>query len=126
MAFATRRLLKRRDIYDLWWIGAQTAAPLDVEKLSEQFLHNVPAYNTVGGRPPAEVFRGFLARNIDEVISACERDLKRWLPVSGWESLQPGGPKRMVDYVRHTLTVMANCLENGEVPEDHQTLKRQP
>ncbi len=125
-AFATRPRLKWRDIYDLWWIGTQTAAPLDVEKLAEQFLHNVSAYTTVGGRPPAEVFRDFLARDIDEVISACERDLKRWLPVSVWDSLRPDGPKRMVDYVRHALGVMANYLENEEVPEDRRTLKRQP
>ena len=48
-AFATRPYLKWRDIYDLWWIGTQTDARLDLSSITRQFLHNVSAYQTIDG-----------------------------------------------------------------------------
>jgi len=59
-ALATRPYLKWRDLYDLWWIGTQTEARLDLSWVTRQFLHNVSAYRTIDGLSPAQALRKFL------------------------------------------------------------------
>ena len=60
VAFATRPYVKWRDLYDLWWIGTQTAAKLEMRSLCKQFLHNLGAYSTLQGLPPAQALALFL------------------------------------------------------------------
>ncbi|MBS3962704.1 MAG: nucleotidyl transferase AbiEii/AbiGii toxin family protein, partial [Sandarakinorhabdus sp.] len=54
VAFSTRPTLKWRDLYDLWWIGTQNRVQLDSAAVTRQYLHNLQAYQTVGGLPAPE------------------------------------------------------------------------
>ena len=69
-AFATRPYLKWRDIYDLWWIGTQTDAELEVSSIAGQFLHNVSAYQTIVNLSPAQALRRFLQNDPAELLRA--------------------------------------------------------
>ena len=112
-AFATRPYLKWRDIYDLWWIGTQTDARLDLPSVARQFLHNVSAYRTVDDLPPAQALRRFLENDPAELIQKADPDLRRWLPRDLWEKMHPAITEEMVRYTRHALQVIADAIEHG-------------
>jgi hypothetical protein len=115
-AFATRPYLKWRDIYDLWWIGTQTDARLELPAVTVQFLHNVQAYDTIGNLPPAQALRRFLtSHDPDAVIRQADPDLKRWLPEGLWARLQPRITTEMVRYVWYALARVADALEKNEL-----------
>jgi hypothetical protein len=113
-AFATRPYLKWRDIYDLWWIGTQTDARLELSAVARQFLHNVRAYDTLGGLPPAQALRRFLTTHDPEaVIRKADPDLKRWLPDGLWARLHPEVTAEMAQYVWHALERVADAIEKN-------------
>jgi hypothetical protein len=113
-AFATRPYLKWRDIYDLWWIGTQTDAKLDLRSVAAQFLHNVTAYNTIDSLPPAQALRKFLDNDPVETLRKADPDLKRWMPESLWGRLHPQVTAEMVAYVRDALARVADAIEKKE------------
>ena len=86
-ALATRPYLKWRDIYDLWWIGTQTDARLDLSSVTRQFLHNVSAYRTIDDLSPAQALRKFLDNDPTEVLKKADPDLRRWLPTALWDKM---------------------------------------
>jgi hypothetical protein len=120
-AFATRPFLKWRDIYDLWWIGTQTDAKLDLGAVVRQFLHNVSAYETVGKLTPARALRKFLEHDPAEVLKKADPDLRRWMPAALWAKLHPRVTAEMVEYARHSLRSVADAVE-GKKPR--ASLKR--
>ncbi len=111
-AFATRPYLKWRDVYDLWWIGTQSSAQINVNSAAQQFLHNIQAYTPVDGLTPSHALRKFLANDRESIIAKANPDLKRWLPASLWSSLFPDGIAQMVDYVFYALQTVANAVDN--------------
>jgi predicted nucleotidyltransferase component of viral defense system len=111
-AFATRPYLKWRDIYDLWWIGTQTEAKLDISTVARQFLHNVSAYQTVGDLPPARALRKFLENDPVELVRKADPDLRRWVPSALWEKMHPRVTTEMVRYAGHALQTVADAIEN--------------
>jgi predicted nucleotidyltransferase component of viral defense system len=111
-AFATRPYLKWRDVYDLWWIGTQSSAQVDVRGATQQFLHNIQAYTPVDGLTPSNALRKFLANDRQSIIAKANPDLKRWLPESLWNSLYPNGITQMVDYVFYALQAVADAVDN--------------
>lgn len=110
-ALATRRYLKWRDIYDLWWIGTQTDVRLDLSAVTRQFLHNVSAYRTIDDLPPAQALRKFLESDPTEVLNKADPDLRRWLPNALWEKMHPRVTAEMVEYVRGSLKSVADAVE---------------
>jgi predicted nucleotidyltransferase component of viral defense system len=112
-ALATRPYLKWRDIYDLWWIGTQTDASLDVPKVVRQFLHNVAAYQTIEGLPPARALRKFLENNPDEMLKKADPDLRRWLPKALWDKMHPRVTAEMVKYTRDAVQSVADAIEEN-------------
>lgn len=123
-AFATRRFLKWRDIYDLWWIGTQTEAKLDLSGVTQQFLHNVRAYETIDRLSPAQALRRFLADHDPAVVTAmADPELKRWLPLDIWARLHPRAAADMVRYTWYALERVADAIEKNEL---EASLKRVP
>ena len=112
-AFATRPFLKWRDIYDLWWIGTQTDARLELTTVTPQFLHNVSAYETIGHLSPAQALRKFLDNDPAEIMKKADPDLKRWVPAALWKNLHPRVTAQMVDYARHALRSVADAIEKN-------------
>jgi predicted nucleotidyltransferase component of viral defense system len=112
-ALATRPYLKWRDIYDLWWIGTQTDARLDLSSVTRQFLHNVSAYRTIDGLPPAQALRKFLENDPAEVLEKADPDLRRWLPKALWDKMHPRVTAEMVEYVRGALKSVADAIEKN-------------
>jgi predicted nucleotidyltransferase component of viral defense system len=110
-AFATRPYLKWRDIYDLWWIGTQTDARLDLSSVTRQFLHNVSAYQTIDSLSPAQALRKFLENDPAKVLEKADPDLRRWLPKALWDKLHPRVTTEMVEYVRGALASVADAIE---------------
>src|SRR3984957_1911493 len=110
-ALATRPYLKWRDIYDLWWIGTQTDALLDLSSVTRQFLHNVSAYRTIDGLSPAQALRKFLANDPDELLEKADPDLRRWLPQALWDKMHPRVTAEMIEYVRGALESVADAIE---------------
>jgi predicted nucleotidyltransferase component of viral defense system len=110
-AFATRPYLKWRDIYDLWWIGTQTDAKLEVPSVARQFLHNVSAYQTIESLPPAQALRTFLQNDPAELVKKADPDLKRWVPSKLWDKMHPHLTTDMVRYTRHALEAVADAIE---------------
>lgn len=125
-AFATRPYLKWRDVYDLWWIGTQTEARIDFDAVTRQMLHNLSAYDTVGGRDPAEVLREFSARDPEELAAAADPDLRRWLPENLWKSLQPNGIREIVAFAQATLGAVADRIEALKDNEEAEAGPRVP
>ena len=111
-AFATRPYLKWRDVYDLWWIGTQSSAQINVRSAAQQFLHNIQAYAPVDGLTPSNALRKFLANDRQSIIAKANPDLKRWLPASLWNSLNPNGITQMVDYAFYALQAVADAVDN--------------
>lgn len=120
-AFATRPYLKWRDIYDLWWIGTQTDANLDMEEVISQFEHNVSAYQTINNLSPGDALGVFLENDRNAIIKSADPDLKRWLPEKLWERLNPDGVAQMVDYVFYALESVSNSIRDKK---SHANLKR--
>jgi predicted nucleotidyltransferase component of viral defense system len=120
-ALATRPYLKWRDIYDLWWIGTQTDAVLDLSSVTRQFLHNVSAYRTIDGLPPAQALRKFLGMDPATVLEKADPDLRRWLPKALWDKMHPRVTAEMVEYVRGSLESVADSVEKNVIGG---TLKR--
>jgi hypothetical protein len=115
-AFATRRYLKWRDIYDLWWIGTQTDAKLDLSSAARQFLHNVRAYETIDRLSPAQALRRFLAGHDPAVVAgSADPELKRWLSLDVWARLYPGATAEMVRYTWYALERVADAIEKNEL-----------
>ena len=115
-AFATRRYLRWRDIYDLWWIGTQTDAKLELASVRRQFLHNVRAYETIDRLAPAQALRQFLAGHDPAAVAAMtDPDLKRWLPRDVWSRLYPRATAEMVRYTWFALESVANAIEKNEL-----------
>ena len=114
VAFATRPYLKWRDLYDLWWIGTQTATRLDMPTLCRQFLHNLGAYNTLQGLPPAEALALFLSHDRQALVAQADPDLKTWLPEALWKQLQGDGVRQMVDYVFQAIGEVCTHLRQGK------------
>jgi hypothetical protein len=110
-ALATRPYLKWRDIYDLWWIGTQTDAVLDLSSVTGQFLHNVSAYQTIDGLSPAQALRKFLATDPVAILKKADPDLRRWLPQALWEKMHPRVTAEMIEYVRSALESVADAIE---------------
>jgi predicted nucleotidyltransferase component of viral defense system len=124
-AFATRPYLKWRDLYDLWWIGTQTDAQLEVSSVARQFLHNVSAYRTIGNLSPAQALRKFLHNDPAELVKKADPDLKRWVPAKLWEKMHPRLTTEMVRYAGHALQAVADTIEKkvtnvslNKVPHD--------
>jgi predicted nucleotidyltransferase component of viral defense system len=126
-AFATRPYLKWRDIYDLWWIGTQTGAELDIPDVIEQFKHNVSAYQTLQGLSPSDALKLFLNNDRAKILKSADPDLKKWLPKKLWERLNPDGVAQMVDYTFYALKTIAEAMDtqstNGST---HVSLKMLP
>jgi predicted nucleotidyltransferase component of viral defense system len=120
-ALATRPYLKWRDIYDLWWIGTQTDALLDLSSVTRQFLHNVSAYQTIDGLSPAQALRKFLATDPVAILKKADPDLRRWLPQALWEKMHPRVTTEMIEYVRGALESVADAIEKKHTAG---TLKR--
>ncbi|MGB6452829.1 MAG: nucleotidyl transferase AbiEii/AbiGii toxin family protein [Steroidobacteraceae bacterium] len=110
-ALATRPYLKWRDIYDLWWIGTQTATRLDLSAVTRQFLHNVSAYRTIDGLSPALALRKFLENDPVELLDKADPDLRRWVPKALWDKMHPRVTAEMVEYVRGTVESVADAIE---------------
>lgn len=110
-AFATRPFLKWRDIYDLWWIGTQTDARLELATVVPQFLHNVSAYDTIDRLSPAQALRKFLEHDPAGILKRADPDLKRWVPAALWEKLHPRVTAEMIEYTRHALLSVADAIE---------------
>jgi predicted nucleotidyltransferase component of viral defense system len=125
-AFATRPYLKWRDVYDLWWIGTQSSAQVNVRSAAEQFLHNIQAYTPVDGLTPSDALRKFLANDRQSIIAKANPDLKRWLPASLWNSLYPEGITQMVDYVYYALQAVADAVDNLNAATADVDLRRVP
>jgi hypothetical protein len=121
-AFATRRYLKWRDIYDIWWIGTQTDANLEVSAVAHQFLHNVSAYQTVDNLSPAQALRKFLQLDVAELVRRADPDLKRWVPKALWEKMHPRVTMEMVRYTRHALQAVAGTIEKGRTADSLKTV----
>jgi predicted nucleotidyltransferase component of viral defense system len=112
-ALATRPYLKWRDVYDLWWIGTQTDARLDLSSVTRQFLHNVSAYQTIEGLSPAQALRKFLEDDPAEVLKKADPDLRRWLPKTLWDKMHPRVTGEIVEYVRGALESVADAIEKN-------------
>lgn len=112
-ALATRPYLKWRDIYDLWWIGTQTDARLDLSSVTRQFLHNVSAYRTIDDLSPAQALRKFLENDPAEVLKKADPDLRKWLPKALWDKIHPRVTGEMVEYVRGALESVADAIEKN-------------
>lgn len=117
--------LKWRDIYDLWWIGTQTDAKLEVSSVARQFLHNVSAYQTTLNLSPAQALRKFLENDPAGLLKKADPDLKRWVPGQLWEKIHPRVTAEMVRYTRHALQTVADAIEKqvsdvslNKVPRD--------
>lgn len=110
-AFATRPYLKWRDIYDLWWIGTQTDAKLELLSVARQFLHNVSAYQTIDDLLPAQALRKFLLQRPAELVKKADPDLKRWVPPQLWGKMHPRLTTEMVRYAMHALQAVADAIE---------------
>lgn len=112
-ALATRPCLKWRDVYDLWWIGTQTDARLDLSSVAPQFLHNVSAYRTIDDLSPAQALRKFLEKDPAEVLEKADPDLRKWLPKALWDKMHPRVTGEMVEYVRGALKSVADAIEKN-------------
>ncbi len=122
-AFATRPFLKWRDIYDLWWIGTQTDARLELSTVARQFLHNVSVYDTIERLPPAQALRKFLEHKPADLLKKADPDLRRWMPKTLWATLHPAVTREMVAYVRYAIAAVADAIEQGRT---EGSLKRMP
>ena len=123
-ALATRPYLKWRDVYDLWWIGTQTDARLDLSSVTRQFLHNVSAYRTIDGLSPTQALRKFLENDPAEVLKKADPDLRRWLPTAVWDKMHPRVTGQMVEYVRGALESVSDAIEKNVMDGNLKRVQR--
>lgn len=114
VAFATRPYLKWRDLYDLWWIGTQTPAHLDINTLCRQFLHNISAYTPLQNLPPAKALALFLQQDKQALTKLADPGIKTWLPAALWTRMHPDGVGEIVDYVFHVIDSVSAQIEHGK------------
>lgn len=110
-AFATRPYLEWRDIYDLWWIGTQTDARLEILSVARQFLHNVSGFRTIDDLSPAQALRKFLLQRPVELLKKADPELKTWVPPKSWGKMHPRLTTERVRYALHTIQAVADALE---------------
>ncbi|MCE6958265.1 nucleotidyl transferase AbiEii/AbiGii toxin family protein [Cereibacter sphaeroides] len=115
-AIATRRHMKWRDIFDIWWIGKQVT--IRPETMARRYLHHVTAFETVDALPPREALLKFLDRDPAEIVAEADPDLKRWLPATLWSHLQGAGVEAIVAEVRGAIRRIAD--EVRDQAEIHQ------
>lgn len=113
VAFATRPYLKWRDLYDLWWIGTQTSAQLDINAVCKQFLHNISAYTPLQNLPPAKALALFLQQHKKTLVKQADPGIKTWLPAALWARMHPDGIGEIVDYVFHAIDSVSAHIEHG-------------
>lgn len=124
-AFATRPYLKWRDLYDLWWIGTQTSAKLEMNALCKQFLHNISAYTPLQNLPPAQALSLFLKNDRRQLVKLADPGIRNWLPESLWMRMQPDGIGQIVDYVFHAIeNVSAHIVHGDRVMADMRSVPR--
>lgn len=123
-ALATRPYLKWRDVYDLWWIGTQTDAKLDLHSVTRQFLHNVSAYRTIDDLSPARALRKFLESDPVEMLKKADPDLRRWMPNALWDKMHPRVTAEMVEYVRGALQTVADAIETNVMDGNLKRVQR--
>lgn len=130
-ACATRRHLKWRDVFDIWWIRQQI--DIDLDTLADKYLHQVTAFDTVEGLPPDEALFKYLEWPREKFLEEADPDIRKWLPKSLWESLDTIGIEEIVDNVRGAVLEMAQTVQrkmDHEVPqstvEDGDDLCLQP
>lgn len=114
-AFATRRHLKWRDLFDFWWLSKTGATPWlakSDDAVAERLLHHLSAYKTVGDVSAHEALLRFAAslRDIDAVVSAAKVDLQPFLPATVWSQVWPAAVNEMVETAREGATQMASRL----------------
>ncbi len=112
-AFATRRHLKWRDVFDLWWIGRQIDAK--PEEMADRFLHHVQAFDTYEGLPPEQALRKFLERRPEDIAREADPELKKWLPKNLWDNLAGKGVDEIVAHVRSAIADVAKVIEDRAV-----------
>jgi len=92
--------------------------------VTQQFLHNVRAYETIDRLPPAQARRRFLASHDPTAVAEmADPDLKRWLPPDIWARLHPRATSEMVRYTWYALERVADAIEKNEL---EPSLKRAP
>lgn len=109
-ALGARTRLKARDVFDLWWLGQQTPAP--VLGASELYAR-LAIYPVVEGNEPANAQQWlnnaqtrYQALNTASTLTEVHQDLKRWLP-SSWRMDQ--------ETARQMLDAARSQLQNGMV-----------
>lgn len=108
-ACATRRHLKWRDVFDIWWLRQQI--DIDLEKMADKYLHQVTAFDTVEGLPPGEALFRYLDWPREKFLKEADPDIRKWLPKELWESLENIGIEEIVDDVRTAVLEMARAVE---------------
>lgn len=117
-AFATRRHLKWRDVFDLWWIDQQIVTK--PEEMADRFLHHVQAFDTYDGLPPAAALRKFLERTPEDILAEADPDLKKWLPKTLWQNLAGKGIEEILTHVRLAIADIAEVIEAREKILEHE------
>lgn len=115
-ALATRRHLKWRDLFDIWWIGRQTE--IDPKTMASRFLHHVTAFQTVENLPPREALLKFLEHDPQKIAEEADPDLKKWLPPVLWSHLKGSGVNEIVAEVRDAIRRIADAIPEV-TPEVH-------
>jgi predicted nucleotidyltransferase component of viral defense system len=123
VAFATRPFLKWRDVFDVWWLKEQGLRnqKLDQNRLKEQFLHNLSAYNTVQGLPPAQALRLIHEKSDDDLVKLAEIDLKRFLSEELWTLYYPDVVRQMVTTTKSEIEALAASLDAPAPVADETT-----
>jgi predicted nucleotidyltransferase component of viral defense system len=108
-ACATRRHLKWRDVFDIWWLRQQI--DIDLDTMSDKFLHHVTAFDTIDGLEPDQALRKFLEWPKEKFLAEADPDIKKWLPKELWNTLEHIGIEEIVDTVRSAVAEMADHVE---------------
>lgn len=129
-AFATRRALKWRDIYDLWWIGTQTRSGVTAETAVEPFLKILTAYNLPEGLDAPQALLRFADIPRSDLVEAANADLRTWLRPELWSVYErTGAVADMVDYVQSTLRTVASEVRQSAgsaTPSQKSGVRRGP
>lgn len=108
-ACATRRHLKWRDVFDIWWLRQQI--DIDLEQMAVKYLHQVTAFDTVEGLPPDQALFRYLEWPREKFLKEADPDIRKWLPKELWENLENIGIEEIVDDVRAAVKDMAHAVE---------------
>lgn len=113
VALGYRPRLKWRDIFDIWWITGQKA--IKPEDMVDRILQQSTAYAPPEGETLLSGLQKFLSLAKEDVIRQADPDLKRWLPKSLWDAVNPNGIEDMVDMVREISMTIVSSLESSSV-----------